>query len=210
MQNATAWRRVLGVSIVAALAGALAVHAQAQTDKASAGKGAKTGQGSTSGTSKQGSTASGGSMSRSDQQLLADMAMENMAEIDTAHLAQSRSHNEQIKNFAQQMIDDHTRALNEVQELARTKGVTLPESLDSRHKTAETKLASLSGDAFDRAYLARAGVDEHRKAHSQLKQVETRAKDPDLKALAAKTLPTVDQHLNSVQQIQNSKGGSKG
>ncbi len=166
-----------------------------------------------SGTQAGGSTASGSgtsTLSRADQKMVKDMAMSNLAEIEAGRLAQSKSQNEQVKNFAQQMIDDHTKALGEVRQLAQAKGVPLPTELDRTHKRKNERLGALSGDAFDRAYMSRAGVSDHKKSHSLLRQAQARAKDPDVKALAARTMPIVEQHLNSAQQLQKNtaRGGS--
>jgi putative membrane protein len=171
-------------------------------------------QAGTSGSGQAGATASGSgatSLSRTDKKMLMDMAQANMAEIEEARLAQSKSQNEQVKNFAQQMIDDHTKALDDIKQLAQTKGVTLPTELDSSHKAMTRKLSSLSGDAFDRSYMAKAGVADHKKVHGMLNSAQARAKDPELKALAARTLPVVDQHLNSAQQLNKdtARGSSK-
>lgn len=68
----------------------------------------------------------------------------------------------------------------------------------------------MSGDEFNRSYMAQAGVSDHKKVHSMLQKSESRAKDPDVKALAAKMLPTVEQHLNSAQQMQGKGGAAKG
>ena len=170
--------------------------------------------GTSSTTGQAGATASGSdatTLSRSDKKMLMDMAQANMAEIEEARLAQSKSQSEQVKNFAQQMIDDHTKALDDIKQLAQTKGVTLPTDLDSSHKAMTRKLSSLSGDAFDRSYMAKAGVADHKKVHGMLNQAQARAKDPELKALAARTLPVVDQHLNSAQQLNKNtaRGSSK-
>jgi len=178
--------------------------------------GSTAGQTGTSGTG--GSTASGstststagaatGSLSKADQKIVMDMARANMAEIEAGKLAQSKSQNDQVKNFAQQMIDDHTKALNDVQALAQSKGVTLPTDLDAKHKAMAAKLGNMSGDAFDRAYMSQAGVSDHKTVHAMLARDQSRAKDPDVKALAAKMLPTVEQHLNSAQQMPTAKGG---
>ena len=169
---------------------------------------------STTGTGQAGATASGSgatSLSRSDKKMLMDMAQANMAEIEEARLAQTKSQSEQVKNFAQQMIDDHTKALDDIKQLAQAKGVTLPTELDSSHKAMTRKLSSLSGDAFDRSYMAKAGVADHKKVHGMLNSAQARAKDPELKALAARTLPVVDQHLNSAQQLNKNtaRGSSK-
>jgi len=215
---------VLGVSAVAALFAALAVHAQTSgtqsgtqgtTGQTTTGQpsGQTGGQTGTTSTGQQttgttGTTTSGmgtaSTLSRSDRKMVTDMAMANMAEIELARTAQTKSQNEQVKNFAQQMIDDHTKALNEVQQLAQAKGVTLPAELGRTHKAKADRLGRLSGEEFDRAYMAQAGVEEHKKTHDKLSQVQARAKDPDVKALAARTLPIVDQHLNSAQQLHKS------
>jgi len=189
---------LLGVSAVAALFAAFAVHAQnTGTQTAPAQSTPAAGQ-TSSGTD---STAS---LSRVDRKLIVDMAMANMAEIESARMAQTKTQNEQIKNFAQQMIDDHTRALNEVKQLAQARGVTVPTELDRMHKAKEERMAALSGDAFDRAYMAQAGVSDHKKVHDKLRQAQMRAKDPEVKALVARTLPIVDQHLNSAEQLHKS------
>jgi predicted outer membrane protein len=152
--------------------------------------------------------ASGGSMSKSDQKMLADMAQANMAEIEGGKLAQSKSQNDQIKSFAQQMIDDHTKALTDVQQVAQQKGVTLPSEPDAKHKAMAAKLEKMSGSAFDKAYMAQAGVADHKKVHSMLMQDQKRAKDPDVKALAEKMTPVVEQHLKAAQQLASAKSGT--
>jgi len=218
------WKGLLGLSAVAALFGALAAHAQSttgQTGSTTSGTRSTTTEQSATGTgragtssqgaSAQGSTASGAAataLSKADQKTLADMARANLAEIEMGRLAQSKSQDEQVKNFAQQMIDDHTKALNDVQQLAQAKGVTLPTEPDSKHKKMADKLGKMSGDAFNRSYMAQAGVSDHKKVHSMLQKTESRAKDPDVKALAAKMRPTVEQHLNSAEQMKG--GAAKG
>lgn len=149
-----------------------------------------------------------GSVSKSDQKIVTELAQGNMAEVELAKLAQSKSQNEQVKSFAQQMIDDHNKALTEVTNLAQSKGVTLPTELDKQHKAESDKLAKLSGDAFDKAYMSRAGVTDHKQMHSKLASDEKKAKDPDVKALVAKLMPTVDQHLNAAQQMNTAVGSS--
>ena len=172
---------------------------------------AQTGTGATGQT---GATASGSgatSLNTADRRLVLNMAQANMAEIEAGRLAQSKSQNEQVKNFAQQMIDDHTKALEDVRQLAQAKGVTLPTELDRIHKAKANRMQALSGDAFDRAYLAQAGVADHKKSHDMLQKAQSRARDPDVKALAARTLPVVDQHLSTVQQLHKNtaQGSSK-
>ena len=219
----------LGVSAVAALFAALAVHAQTGGGTAAGQTAGQTNPGQTttgqtggatgvqSGTQAGSSTASGAgamggpALSRADQKIVKDMAMSNLAEIEAARMAQGKTQSEQVKNFAQQMIDDHTKALGEVQQLAQAKGVSLPIELDRTHKRKAERMGALSGDAFDRAYMNQAGVADHKKTHALLERAQSRAKDPDLKALAARTMPIVDQHLNSAQQLHKdtARGSSR-
>lgn len=164
--------------------------------------------------STQGATASGtgtGSLNKADQRLMRDMAMINMAEIETARMAQSKSQSDMVKTYAQRMIDDHSKALSEVQQLAQTKGMTLPTELDKMHKAKGAKLAKLSGEQFDRAYMAQAGVADHKKAHAKLQTAASKAKDADLKALAGRMHPTVQDHLKMAQEhSSHMKAGATG
>jgi putative membrane protein len=145
-------------------------------------------------------------LGKADQKIVMDMAQANMAEIEMAKLAQAKGQSDQVKTFAQQMIDDHTKALADVQQLAGAKGVTLPTELDAKHKAESDKLGALTGAAFDKAYMKQAGVADHKKVHSALVSAEKKAKDPDVKALAGKILPTVDQHLKAAQQMGSAAG----
>jgi putative membrane protein len=156
------------------------------------------------------SGASSGTLNKTDQRILGDLAQANMDEVAAAQVAQQKSQNDQVKNFAQQMITDHGQALKDVQTLAQNKGVTLPSGPDSKQQKMDDKLNGLTGAAFDKAYLKRAGVDAHKKVHNMLARDQSRATDPDLKALIAKMQPTVDQHLATVQQLANSSAGGSG
>jgi predicted outer membrane protein len=153
--------------------------------------------------------AAAGTLGKSDQKILERMAQANMAEVEAGKMAQSKSQNEQVKSFAQQMIDDHGKALADVQQLAQQKGVTLPTEPDAKHKAMAAKLDKMSGDAFDKAYMAQAGVSDHKKVHAMLVKDEKSAKDPDVKAMAAKMAPAVEQHLKSAEQMHMAKSGTK-
>jgi predicted outer membrane protein len=147
-------------------------------------------------------------LSRGDERILKNIAQANIDEIEAGKIAQSKSQNDEVKKFAQQMIDDHTKALTDTQQLAQQKGVTLPTEPDLKHKALATALDKLSGDAFDKAYMKRAGVSDHKKVHSELVRAEKRAKDTDLKALIAKLTPVVEQHLKAAEQMGTPKSGT--
>lgn len=173
----------------------------------SSGSSAATGGAAAAGATAAGTTGKS-TLSKGDETILKNMALANISEIEAGKIAQSKSSNDQVKSFAQQMIDDHTKALNDVQQLAQQKGVTLPTEPDARHKAMATKLQAMSGEAFDKAYMAQAGVADHKKVHSMLLADEKKAKDPDVKALATKMAPVVEQHLKSAQQVPAPKSGT--
>lgn len=156
-----------------------------------------------------GATGSGAAkLSAADRKGIMDMAIANMAEIETGKLALSKSQNAEVKTFAQQMIDDHGKALSELQTLAQQKGVSLPTELDAKHKAMAAKLETLSGDAFDKQYMQMAGLKDHKDTHAKLQKISRSAKDPDVKAAADKTIPTVEQHLKAAQQMTPIKSGT--
>jgi putative membrane protein len=156
-----------------------------------------------------GATAAGGmKMSKADNKAIMDMAMVNMAEVEMGKMAQSKSQNAEVKTFAQQMIDDHTKGLSEVQAVAQAKGITLPTELDAKHKAMAAKLAKLEGEKFDKEYMKVGGTGGHKEALAMLNKNEKSAKDADVKGLATKMKPTVEQHLKAAQQMPAAKPGT--
>lgn len=145
------------------------------------------------------SSSAGKSVSGADKRMMMELAQANIAEIETAKLAQNQTKNPEVLAFAKKMIDDHTQASNELSQLAQSKGVTLPQKPDSKHQAMAKKLAKASEQQFDKQYMANAGVADHRSTIALLKRIQTKATDPDLKALAGKLLPTVEEHLTMAQ-----------
>jgi putative membrane protein len=143
------------------------------------------------------------SLSQGDQQILSDLAEANIAEVATAQIALRKGQSAEVKQFAQQMVDDHSKGLQEVQKVAQAKNVTLPAEPSAKHKQAAEHLNTLSGAAFDKAYLAEAGVKDHKAAHAAVTSAQKKAQDPDVKALAAKLQPVIDQHLQRVQALNS-------
>ncbi|GAB3461856.1 hypothetical protein GCM10027321_22870 [Massilia terrae] len=163
----------------------------------------------TSGASGASGSTGSSSLSKADEKILKDMAQANIDEIEAAKLAQSKSQNDQVKTFAQQMIDDHSKALNDVQQVAQQKGVTLPTEPDAKHKAMSAKLEAMSGTAFDKAYMSQAGVSDHKAVHGKLMSDSKKARDSDVKGLADKMLPVVEQHLKSAEQDKSAMANTK-
>lgn len=171
----------------------------------SGSSGAATTQSGSSGTAATTAAGAETKLSRADKKAIEDMAMANMAEVETGKLALSKSQNAEVKAYAQKMVDDHSKALSEVQTLAQSKGVTLPTELSAKHKAKAAMLEKLSGDSFDRSYMKHAGLADHKDTHKKLKKSMGNVKDPDVKALVTKLTPTVEEHLKSAEQLSASK-----
>jgi predicted outer membrane protein len=163
------------------------------------------------GASGAGETAAGGTgakLSAADKKAVMDMAMADMAEVETGKLAVSKAQSPEVKAFGQQMVDDHGQALQKVQALAQARGVTLPTELDAKHKAMSAKLEKLSGAEFDKAYMAGAGVKDHKDTHDKLMSNAKKIKDPEVKALGDQHMPVVEQHLKAAQQMASAKPGT--
>jgi putative membrane protein len=143
-----------------------------------------------------------------DGKRLKDLAQANLAEIEAGKLAATQASSPEVKKFAQQMVDDHTKQLQEVQKLAQSKNVELPSAPDNKHQRAMKRLQGMSGADFDREYM-RMQVKDHRDAHKLAEGTAKRAKDADVKAAAQKAAPEIQQHLQTAQQISaQQKGGA--
>ncbi len=124
-----------------------------------------------------------------------------LAEVELGKLAVQKAQNAEVKKFAQKMVDDHTKAANELKELAAKKGKELPADMDSSHKSTLEKLKGLSGADFDKAYVD-AMVDDHEDAVDLFENESEDGTDADTKAFAAKTLPTLKAHLEAINGIK--------
>lgn len=212
MQQRKNLNRMLGIAVLATLFGGTSVvHAQSSSSSAS-------GQGATSSAQPGGGSASASAgkdagakaLSKADQNLMREMAYSNLAEIETGKIALSQSKNDQVRSFAQKMIDDHTQAQKELEQLAQAKGVTLPTEPNRKHQAAAKKMSALEADKFDKQYIAKGGLSDHRNTHRLLERAQTRASDPDLKALATKMTPIVSQHLTMAQEVSGAKASTSG
>ncbi len=205
-------KHLLRAAAIVMMFGAATVHAQTSQSTAGAttdyqtGKSGAASSGTSSGTTSGATSTSAtgaSSLSKADQKLIQEIAQANIAEIEAGKLALSKTQNEQVKSFAQKMIDDHSKAQQDLQRLAQAKGVTLPTTPDAKHQTMMKKLDRSSGAEFDRLYLSQGGLADHKATHRLLQRVQSRAADADLKQYAMKILPTVNQHLNLAQQTRD-------
>jgi len=144
-------------------------------------------------------------MAKADEEFVKESAMGGMAEVELGQLASEKAANARVKMFAQQMVTDHGKANDELKSLAASKNITLATTLDTKHKATKDRLAKLEGAAFDRAYVADM-LSDHETDIAAFRRESQSGQDSEVKAFAAKTLPTLEGHLQMVQGIQKEMG----
>lgn len=238
-----------------------------------------------------GMTTGSNALAESDRKFIMEVAHDGMAEVMLGKMATERAANDEVKRFGQRMVDDHTKANQELMQLASTKGITLPAMTDmsggatgmsttsdadkpadksmsgtqtaasgseatgstaqtsgsqtsgtqtsssadrtatsgqtsattmsdqaagahgahmsdDKHHKVMNRMSRLSGADFDREYMKHM-VKDHEDAVSDFQKQSTRAKDPDIRAFASKTLPTLQEHLQMARDIESKvRGGS--
>ena len=120
------------------------------------------------------------------------------AEVELATLAQNKATTDKARSLASQLRADHERANAELIAIARRKGINVDPSPTAEAREAASKLEAATGGAFDSAYTDLM-VQDHQAAVQLFEDYSHTGKDPDLKAFAAKTLPTLRSHLEMAQ-----------
>jgi putative membrane protein len=138
-----------------------------------------------------------------DQTFVTKAAKDGQAEVELATLAQKKATSEQARTLASQLRTDHERANAELMEIARRKGINVDPSSTPDQQQVASKLTNLSGADFDRAYTDEM-VQAHQRAVQLFEDVSHTGDDPDLKAFAAKVLPTLRHHLEMAQAAHGS------
>jgi putative membrane protein len=145
--------------------------------------------------------------SGADAKYLKQLAQDNLAEIELGKLAQQKARDPQVKDFAQKMVDDHSKLLDNVQKVAEEQNVQLPTTPDAKHQKLMNKLQSLSGEKFDRQYM-QAMVKDHKQAIKLLSRTEKRAKAEPVKSAAQQAEPQIREHLQMAQSVSKSEKAS--
>ncbi|MEO8372500.1 MAG: DUF4142 domain-containing protein, partial [Candidatus Solibacter sp.] len=148
-------------------------------------------------------------MGSADNAWVMKVAQGSMLEVELGKLASTQASSDAVKQFGQRMVTDHSRANDELSEIATRKGITLPTSLDAKHQAMKDKFSKMNGAAFDKAYMEDM-VKDHRTDVAEFRKESTSGRDADIKAFAAKTLPNLEEHLSMAEQTASSaKSGSK-
>ena len=142
-----------------------------------------------------------GQASPQDKNFLKTASDGSLFEIKTSQLALQKSNSADVKSYAQQMIDDHNKLMEQMKPVAAGAGVTPPTDLVSKlHKTEYKHLQGLSGDAFDQAYI-KAQLMDHQQTAQAFKTEESSGQLADEKTAATPGQPIIDDHMQKIPQI---------
>ena len=139
-------------------------------------------------------------LQQTDRNFITKAAAGGRAEVKLGRLAQGKASSDAVKQFGQRMVEDHGAANQELMQLAENKGMQLD---DKTPKPARllTRLSKLRGPEFDREYV-KAMVKDHKQDVAEFRRMHSGAVDPNLKAWVDKTLPTLEDHLKTIEGIQ--------
>ena len=129
----------------------------------------------------------------------------NAAEVKLAEVAETKSDNAQVKQFASTLKQDHQQANEKLQPIAQAHGVTVSDTLDPKDQKAVDRLQKLSGSDFDKEYT-KAMLKDHKKDIGEYEKAAAQIKEADVKQYAQDTLPTLQEHLKDGQQAAQAAG----
>jgi putative membrane protein len=145
-------------------------------------------------------------LSKSDRSFVMTAASAGLAEVQAAQLAEQKTQDPTVKEFAQKMITDHTANNQQLASLAAQKGITVPTAPDAKDQKQIDALSKLDGAKFDHTYL-KDQVRDHETVLKLMQKEASSGRDPDLKSFARTTTPIIQQHLDMAKQDVSSSAG---
>jgi putative membrane protein len=149
-----------------------------------------------------------GQLSASDYKFAKEAARGGMMEVNLGKIASQKSANPIVQQFGQRMVTDHGKAGDQLKGIATKNGATLPDQLTAVQQKEVDRINSLSGEEFDKEYVALM-VHDHKKDLKEFQRAAKTVENPDLKQFAETTSQTVQDHLNMITDIQKQLGTAK-
>jgi putative membrane protein len=135
-----------------------------------------------------------------DQAFIRQMFQSDAVEVKLGQMAQEKSQSDDVKQFAQKMIENRKRLDDQLSPLAKRLDVNQPNGPDKNGKKEIAKLESLSGQQFDQEYI-RTIEKNHEKDVKNFKQAAQAAQDPSVQRTAQADAPVIEQHLQAIQKL---------
>jgi putative membrane protein len=143
-------------------------------------------------------------VSASDRQFIKEATEDGLAEIELGKIAQKNAASAEVKQFGQRMIDDHSKANQELEAIATKLGVTVPKEPSGKHAHMVKELSKKTGTRFDHEY-AEDMVKDHEKAVALFEKESKKGDSEELRQFAAKTLPVLQEHLKMARALMSRK-----
>jgi putative membrane protein len=140
-------------------------------------------------------------MDEDDANFMVDAANASMMEVEMGNIAQKKSSDRHVIDYATMMVNDHTKANNELKALAAMKNVTLPSAVSEDMQKHMNDMREKQVKDFDKDYIDMM-VNDHKDVIGKFEKTAEKGKDADLRAWASTTLMTLRMHLDSAQYIQ--------
>jgi putative membrane protein len=150
-------------------------------------------------------------LASADRKFIEQAAASGMFEVQAAQLASTKASDPAVKSYASMLVDHHTTANKELTQLANSKGVELPAAPPRSMRRDIEQMGKKTGQELDRDFVRNVGIKAHEKDIKLFEKASKDAKDPEVKSFAAKTLPTLQEHLAQAQKMPQAggKGGSQ-
>lgn len=141
-------------------------------------------------------------------EFVTEVASSGMMEVQLGEKMAQNATNPEVKNFAKEMVKDHTKLNEELKALAAKKNITVPTGLADKHKDIIEDVMEKKGKEMDKEYIDKM-VDAHQKDLDKFDEKAKDAKDADLKNWAEKSIPTLRMHLEMAQKLQDKMKDNK-
>jgi putative membrane protein len=140
-------------------------------------------------------------LSAADRKFFTNASQGGMLEVELGKIAAAKGSKPDVKTFGQRMVDDHSKANDQLKQLASQKSVTLSDKLSPAKQKVVDKYNKLSGAAFDSSYMSNM-VTDHKEDVAEFQKEAKSGKDSDVKSWAQTTLPTLQDHLKMAEDTK--------
>ena len=135
-----------------------------------------------------------------DKMFLRRTAEGSIADVKFGQLGAEKGSSDDVKAFGSKMVTDHTQLSSDLKPIADQMGIRLPKEMNKDDKASYDKLASLSGDEFDKAFIL-AMLEDHRKGWRAFREESMGTNDPVLKAEVDKGELVIRDHMRMVVKM---------
>jgi len=146
----------------------------------------------------------------SDSQFATKAAQSNMAEVALGKLALQNAQSDDVKKFGQRMVDDQTKAEQDLEGIASKNNWTLPSDVNATQKSDQQRMEKLKGTEFDHAYMQMMVKDHVRDVAEFRKEANSTLANSDLRDYAKRTYLVLDDHLTNAKAVNDALSSKAG